>query len=189
MTSDTFHSRILSVLQKSRRALRLYTQGNAGKLTSQEEFQAELSSLQISEWREVNNFLVRKLSQAAEGPSAKRLVFEIFSVRTELAAEYKAAEEGMGTAQRELNSSVENNDFARSAILARSLVTLKARKQAYHAAHHEVDLIIRRSKITNCPDEREVNQTIELLEHQVVGNEELGTGYTPAKVIPLRRVR
>lgn len=192
MESETFRSRVLAVLQKGRRALRLYSSGSSSRVSTSQEFQSELSQLQVSEWREVNNNLVRKLSHAAESLNIRRVVFDIFAVRNELFSESNSAEAAMSNAQNELASSVENRDFARAAVLARSLVGLKARTQACQAAFHELDLVIRKSRVTVPTEEPEIKQTIELLEDQVVGGEGVNSFASNVEeqrgnVIPLRR--
>ena len=82
MESETFKTRILSLLQKSRKAVRLYSSASSEK---PEGIQKELSLGQVSEWREINTLLLKKLSQAAETPNSKRLVFDVFGVRNEFA--------------------------------------------------------------------------------------------------------
>jgi len=193
----------MTLIQKSRRALRLYTSAGAGSSVKDETDQHEFATVQVTEWREVNNLLLRKLTEAANSPNTKRLVYDVFALRGEFQALWRASEAELVISQRELIGCAERGDFVKAAALATSLVGLKARVQAGQAAHHELDLLIRKSRVVRPQegtegDERSVSATIELLDAQVVHD------YAPAlelvdlnppkqvaaggaKIIPLRR--
>jgi hypothetical protein len=146
MESESFRARVMALIQKSRRALRLYN--SAGSVSNLKvESTAELSAAQVQEWREVNSLLLRKLSEAVESPNTKKLIYDVFALRNEFQTIWRTSESELVQSQRELIACAERGDFIRSASLAVSLVSLKARLQAGQAAHHELDMLIRRSKV------------------------------------------
>lgn len=191
MESESFRSRVLTLIQKSRRALRLYTNAGATPITKSENVTAELSAAQVAEWREMNGMLLRKLSEAADSPNAKKLVFDVFALRNEFLTLWKASEGELVQGQRELVACAERGDFIRAASLAAKLVTLKARVQSGQAAHHELDTLIKRSRVVRPTMEMSEEavatlSTIELLDEQVVREsvlrEDDATTAPPAKV-------
>jgi hypothetical protein len=178
MESETFRTRVMALIQKSRRALRLYSSAGSSGLVKGEGSSIELSAVQVSEWREVNNLLLRKLTEASESPNNKSLVYDIFALRNEFQGLWRASEAEMVTSQRELIDCSERGDFVRATVLATNLVSLKARVQAGQAVHHELDVLIRKSRLVR-PDGEvgdesndlgDVRSTIELLDDQVVSD-------------------
>jgi hypothetical protein len=136
----------MALIQKSRRALRLYN--SAGTVSNlKTDSTVELSAAQVLEWREVNSLLLRKLSEAVESPNTKKLIYDVFALRNEFQNIWRTSESELVQSQRELIACAERGDFIRAASLAVNLVSLKARLQAGQAAHHELDMLIRRSKV------------------------------------------
>jgi hypothetical protein len=196
MESETFRSRVLALIQKSRRALRLYSHAGGQGLSRVEGLTPELSSNQVSEWRDVNSMLLKKLSDAVGSPSTKKLVYDVFALRNEFQTLWRASESELVQQQGELIAAAERGDFIKASSLAVGLVSLKARVQAGQAAHHELDILIRRSRVVRpARDINEDNQTvlstIELLDEHSIRDEEQGAAPAKAvvggKVIPLKR--
>jgi hypothetical protein len=203
MESESFRSRVVALIQKSRRALRLYTNSAGQVLARVEGSSPELSAAQVSEWREVNSLLLKKLTEAVDSPSTKKVVHDIFAIRNDFQLMWRASEGELVTQQRELVAAAERGDFIRASSLAVSLVSLKARVQAGQAAHHELDLLIKRSRVVRpaaelSEESAAILSTIELLDEQSVvepassgtrnvsgdvGRIAVGGG----KVIPLKR--
>ena len=198
MDSESFVSRVMALIQKSRRALRLYTSAGTTTYTRSEPSAADLSALQVAQWREVNGSLLKKLVEAAESANTKRTVHQVFALRGEFLTLCRSTEAELVQSQRELVSSSESGDFIRAATLAHGLVTLKARLQAAQAAHHELDLLITRSKVVRpaaelSEENATVLSTLELLDEQVVPEPEKETPVRMVagggKVIPLKKRR
>jgi hypothetical protein len=162
----------------------------------------ELSNAQVAEWREINSLLLRKLTESADSPSTKKLVYDVFALRSEFQSLWRTSESEMVQLQRELIASAERGDFIKASGLAVNLVSLKARVQAGQAAHHELDLLIKRSRVVRPAAELSeegatVLSTIELLDEQSVEDSQrtaaaesftrpkLAAG--AGKVIPLKR--
>jgi hypothetical protein len=163
---------------------------------------AELSNAQVAEWREINSLLLRKLTDSADSPSTKKLVYDVFALRSEFQSLWRTSESEMVQLQRELIASAERGDFIKASGLAINLVSLKARVQAGQAAHHELDLLIKRSRVVRPAAELSeegatVLSTIELLDEQSVQDShrvEAAESFTrpklaagAGKVIPLKR--
>ena len=176
MESETFRSRVVALIQKSRRALRLYSHAGGQGLSRVEGLTPELSANQVSEWRDVNSMLLKKLSESADSPSTKKLVYDVFALRNEFQTLWRTSESELVQQQTELIEASQRGDFIKASSLAVSLVSLKARVQAGQAAHHELDVLIRRSRVVrpaaSLNDENQtVLSTIELLDEQSVADE------------------
>lgn len=131
-------------MQRSRKALRLYS--SVERLPNDNT--SDLSELQISEWRRVNAELLKELGAALDQTTQKRMVNEVFGIRDQFYGEWKLSEADLHLKHRQLLECVENSDFIRASLLARELVALKARAQACQAAHHEVQELIHRSRVS-----------------------------------------
>ncbi len=195
MESESFVSRVMALIQKSRRALRLYSTAGASSL-SRDGIASDLSAAQVAQWREVNGLLLRKLTEAAEAPNTKKVIYDVFALRNEFQTLWRTTESELVQAQKELIGCAESGDFIRAASLSTSLVSLKARLQAGQAAHHELDLLIKRSKVVRpaaelSEESATVLSTLELLDEQVVTEpvrvvpQKIAIG--AGKVIPLKR--
>ena len=159
-------------MQKSRKAIRLYTTMG----TIPEESSSEFREIQVDEWKQINAELLKQLTSVLENPSSKHLAAEVFSVRDYFYGRWRMAESEMHVKQKELLFSSEHGDFVKAAILSRDLVGLKARTQAAQAAHHELDEVVQRSRVTMPP--------LELSRERVVPD----LAPPPrAKVIPIRK--
>ncbi len=196
MESESFVSRVMALIQKSRRALRLYSTAGNGSFTRGEGSVSDLPAVQVAQWREVNGLLLRKLTEAADSANTKKIIYDVFALRSEFQTLWRTTEAELVQSQKELIASSESGDFIRAATLATSLVSLKARLQAGQAAHHELDILIKRSKVVRpaaelSEESATVLSTLELLDDQVVQEPEkpvpvrmvAGAG----KVIPLKR--
>lgn len=177
-----FRSRLVQLMQRSRKALRLYSSVErvAGDNTS------ELADLQVSEWRRVNAELLKELNLAIGHPNQKRMVSEVFGIRDQFYGEWKLAEAEMHQKQNFLLESSENGDFVRASVLARELVTLKARTQACQAAHHEVQEVIQKSRVSQ-PRGEDTGEPVQPEKERTPEPRAAKEEIRVAKVIPLRK--
>jgi hypothetical protein len=175
MENPTFRSRLAELMQKSRKALRLYT--SMGRLQTSPT--AEFNEMQAEQWKEVNADLLRQISHALETPNSRLLANDIFALRDRFHSTWRNSEAEVHLKQKELLSCAEHGDFIKVAVLARELVLLKAREQASQAAHHELHEVLSRSRVAA--------PTIELSTEAVVEEEQLPRQI--ARVIPLRAVK
>lgn len=161
-------------MQKSRKALRLYT--SVGRLST--PVHSELNEMQVQQWKEVNADLLKQISAAMDSPNSRALVADIFTLRDRFYATWRSAEAEVHVKRKELLSAAENNDFIKAAVLGRDLVLLKAREQAAQAAHHEIQEVLTRSRVAQ--------PTIELSQEHIVPEPEQMPERHVAKIIPLR---
>jgi len=143
MESETFRSRLAQLVQKSRKAIRLYT--SMGKLGPD---RGEFAEVQVGQWREVNSELLRALSELLDNPNQRALAGQVFALRDRFCAEWRRVEADLRVKQQELISAAERSDFVRAAHLSRELVLLKAREQATQAAHHELEEVLKKSRLS-----------------------------------------
>lgn len=181
MDSLTFRSRLLKLLQKSRKAVRLYSSmERTGENSDFREVQAE-------EWRTVTSELLRDLTNVLENPNTRRLVSDIYAIRDRFYSDWRLSESDLHVAQRDLISAAEHGDFTKTASLSNRLIRLKAKVQACQAAHHEIYDVLSKSKVAEPTIilENEATQ-LESSQHE---QSKIEDGPQIAKVIPLRQKR
>jgi hypothetical protein len=183
MEGQTFRTKLAALVQKSRKALRLYT--TVGKGAS-----SDLAELQVAQWKEINAELVKQLTQAMEHAhsspgNSKKLMADVFSLRDRFYTSWRMAETDLHKKQKELLFCSENGDFIKASMLSRELVVLKARVQASQAVHHELHEVIKYSRTAAQPP-------IVLSEEVSLSQETMPESMEPptlmaANVIPMRR--
>ena len=135
MTRETFRVRLSQLIQKSRKALKLYT--NMAEVRNK-----RASEAQLSEWRDVNARLANELQKALSRSSVREASDMVYQLRDRFYGEWRFAEAELHEKQEQLIELAENAQFARVSQLAEELVQVKARKQATQAAHHELDTLL-----------------------------------------------
>lgn len=135
MSRETFRVRLSQLIQKSRKALKLYT-------NMAESRNRKASESQLAEWRDVNARLANELQKALSRSNTRDASDLVYQLRDRFYGEWRFAEAELHEKQDQLIELAENAQFARVAQLAEELVRIKARKQAAHAAHHELDTLL-----------------------------------------------
>lgn len=195
MDGETFRSRVVNLVSRSRKALRLYS--NVGRFHGDSSH--EYAGSQTEEWKSVTADLLRDLNTALElSRSVRELSQHIHTIRDRFNSQWRALEAEINPKHRDLIMSAEGGDFVKSSLLSAELVRLKARMQAAQAAHHELHDVLRRSKInrstieltgelTGSPalhDRSSADSVVR--ESTQIGIEE--PQITSAKVIPIRKI-
>jgi hypothetical protein len=121
--------------------------------------QAELSDAQVQEWREVNGELLRSLTTAVGRVTPRETAGDVGALRDRFHVAWRSNEASLHNRQQELISAAEKGDFIKAALVARELVTLRARVQASQAAFFELDLLVGQSR--NTPVELSRDQIVE----------------------------
>ncbi len=142
MDSGTFKTRLVSLLQKSRQAVRLYTE------MERSQDKLNYSDLQIFEWKSVNSELVKELYDLLDSfYNQKNLVAKTFAIVERFQIEQASLNNDMDKMKSELLLSSKNSDFAKSADLALKLVAVKAKNQALQAVLHELKNVVTKSNL------------------------------------------
>ncbi len=186
MQSPTLKVRLAQLVQKSKKALSLYT--SMGRKASRPE--DALSERQIEVWRQVTEKLFQTLIEIARDPVARNLLQRLLVVRDDFYELWRGQETELRMKQNALIEAANHADFIRCAELASELISLKAGVQAYQAAHQELQRVIGDSRprtqdfdnqelINVSPEDQSGQETETLLEHAEM----------QSKVIPLRRRR
>ncbi|MGI6523740.1 MAG: hypothetical protein ACOX2O_00365 [Bdellovibrionota bacterium] len=175
MESETFQIRVSKLIQKCRKAVRLYS--SVGRLAGVK--QNEFSELQVAEWKDVNILLLQGLTSIMEVPGRKGLSADLFALRDRFYMLWRAAESDMHMQHKDLLAVVEGSDFIKAAKLSSQLISLKARVQATQAAHHELQDLLDKSHL--------VPPAIELSKEAILSESVEEDTTSLAKVIPLRR--
>ena len=136
--SETLYTKTVNLLQKSRKALRLYKSLNYSK----NDKLAELKEKQAEEWRNLNAGLLEKLSEILSSPKQTEITNELGKLKENYYSEWRAVEADLHRLQRDLISASERGDFIKSASTSSELVALKAKMQATQAAYHELEELL-----------------------------------------------
>lgn len=176
MEDQTFRSRLVELMKKSRKAIRLY-----GSVYRGGEPSSRFAESQAQEWKNTNAELLRLLTAALDQPGQRQLTIDVISIRDRFEQEWKTVEEELQKLQSKLVSVSQHGDFIKAALLSSDLVVLKARFQAAQAAHHELDDIVRKCRV--------VGPAIELTKKEELPEapEVVEPTVRLAKVIPLAR--
>lgn len=186
MENETLRSRVALLVQKSRKALRLYS--SMGRFGGGEG--SEFAELQVAPWREVNAELLRELSAAFDNPNTRALTGAILALRDRFYGDWRRIEAELRLKQQELVSAAEHGDFIKAAHLSRDLIVCKAREQAAQAAHHELQDVVKRSKLSQPTIELSSDRAIEPEGNEPAAELDLFAGQpmrVGAKIIPLRK--
>jgi hypothetical protein len=89
---------------------------------------------------------------------------DVGALRDRFHVAWRSNEAALHGRQQELISAAEKGDFIKAALVARELVTLRARVQASQAAFFELDLLVGQGR----------NTPVELSRDQIVGSESIG---------------
>jgi len=169
MEEQTFRSRLVELLKKSRKASRLYS--GVGRTRRGSAF----AEVQAAEWLSVNNALVVQLSEALEDPSSTRLTASSLTLLSNLLTQSQLCSDELANKKQRLVSIAESGDFVQTALLSKELVATKARLQALQAAYAEVKGVVKRARTVM--DSVELNGELPLVEPE----------RKAAKIIPFRQ--
>lgn len=150
MEEQTFRSRLVELLSKSRKANRLY--GGVSRSSRGSEF----AESQASEWQTVNNDLTNQLSGVLDKDNSKTLPSDVLNILNTFTSQIDTTEAEISSKKARLIAIAEAGDFVQSSILSRELVTLRARSQALQAACSEIKSILKRNKSTAAGAEGQV---------------------------------
>ncbi|MDZ4785858.1 MAG: hypothetical protein SGJ02_07260 [bacterium] len=140
MEEQTFRSRLVDLLGKSRKATRLYSGVTRSKKGS------VLAEIQATEWLNVNNELVSQLSLILDEPTGKKLTFDITTLIDQLTDRSRNTIQEMQEKRRKLIAHAEIGDYVQAHVLSKELVSIKARVQALQAVFSELNSVIKRER-------------------------------------------
>ena len=175
MEDQTFKSRLVELLSKSRKAVRLYDGVSKSKRGS------AIAELQATEWLNVNTDLVTALSAILDDLSQKSLSAETSNILEQFTSRTLSTIESMHSKKRKLLSLAEEMDFSQASILSRELVGIKARVQALQAVNNELRSVLKKVK-----PQLDQSSQIELSNDDIFKPVKQKTPQI-AKVIPLRQ--
>lgn len=190
MDGETFRSRVINLVARSRKALRLYS--NVGKFQS--DAVSEITERQTREWKHVTADLLKELtSKLEETKTSRELVDAVYGLRDQFNIQWRSVEADLHPKQKELISAAESGDFVRASILSAELVLFKARMQAAHAAHHELEDVLKRSRVSKSTiilsnDMLSNDDALEDNGEPFVGELLASNAQPAAKVIPIRKI-
>ncbi len=138
MEGDTLRSKISQLLQRTRKAVRLY--GSVDRSGS--SGQSGLTVQQLEVWQAINSQLQRELIAVLENPNYKILPSNLRSIRDRYFNDWRTAQTEVRSGQKELVTAAERGDFVRTAVLSQKLIQFKAREQACHAVVHELEQVV-----------------------------------------------
>jgi hypothetical protein len=179
MNNATFRARLVSLLHRSKRAIRLYS----GVAKNYSTAPCDYTEQQAKEWELITTQLLRALTRVAEFPTNRELIETTWSLFELHEKECHRCDTDIRERQSLLIRASETGDFVRAASLSQELVSFKARSQALYAAYHELKVLLKNTRESKA--EKEVTQaplTLTLTDAHTT----LMVPHT-ARVIPLRR--
>lgn len=162
MDKSTFKTRLISLLQKSRQASKLYSE----LLNAQEHpFHSNTlsySKLQIVEWKNVNLELVAELETLLNDfYDQKTLISKSFKLYEKFKTEHVYELNNFNDKKSELLKAARNDDFAKSTKISLELVSLKSRNQALNAVLKELDKMLKLSKADSTKIDKNIENALE----------------------------
>ena len=152
MNASTVHSKVLSSIQKCRRAIRLYDS------IIKRDYNAKLSNLQSIEWKKTNEAFLEALYQIAQIDvrpkvstvlphsklnSFKNFTDELTQLMEEFYSQWRITQSILKSRQIELIAYVENSEFIKSSIISTELISLKAKMESSKAVFEEIYSILK----------------------------------------------
>lgn len=149
MEAGTFKSKLISLLQKSRQAARMYSEMQRGEdKCTPDKF--NYATLQIAEWKNVNLELVDELQFLINDfYNQKKLSLKLCSLYERFQIEQLSVSENLEKEKANLIKSTDNNDFSKSAKISLNLISLKSRNQALEAVLKELTKVLDKATLEN----------------------------------------
>ncbi len=141
MTTAPFSSRLLALLQRARRAVRMY--GSLGRPSSHPEQGNEERDAQAREWRVTNELLISRITALiGVRPVTAITPRELGGVVHQFEREAVELSTLLAEGNTRLIGFAEAADYIAAARTARELVILQARSQAIAAVIHELSVLL-----------------------------------------------
>lgn len=153
MEAQTFKSRLISLLQRSRQAARMYSE------MRRSNDKLNYADLQIKEWKNINLELVDELSILLDDfYDQKILIAKSFALLERFQIEQVSISTILQKKKDELSLAINKDDFAKSAKLSLELVSLKSRNQALEAVLNELNRMLEKCNITSPKIKKEIKK-------------------------------
>lgn len=136
MTADTFKSKLSKLINKSRKAIRLYSTVSSPRSRGKEKPYADI---QLEQWRETNEDLLNNLMQIIKNTNMRKAINDILIIRNRYADMVGKLDFKIKHFHKELVSSSVSSDFVKAAKVSGDLVPLKAKYDAVKAVAQELD--------------------------------------------------
>lgn len=134
MDKETLLLKIAKLIQRSRKAVRIYSSMIKGGNVVQEKY----AEVQASQWRDVNNTLLKKLSLIYEQKKTSTLARDFHFLCEGFVDEWRTYQTNLHKLQKELIALSEVGDFVKAGSLVNQLISMKAKIQALEAVCHEL---------------------------------------------------
>lgn len=163
--SDSLRLQILEIVQRSRKAARLYssslTRVNAENLEVNEKLY--LTEIQTKQWHDANQQLVKYLTVALNQANSVRLRQGVLDYFFEVKGILEDINRELVSSQTLLIIASESGDYLRAYQLSRHLVKLNAQLQAFQANFYELNRAVKNLvKQSELSPSKELDEAIEL---------------------------
>ena len=141
MTTDTFKTKLSKLINKSRKAVRLYsTVARPGLGKSNERPYADI---QLAEWRMTNEDLLGKLLTIIKNSNIRKAINDIAILKSQYTKTVNDLSLIINTKHRELIETTNIGDFVKIAKISYELIPLKAKLESKKAVLNELeDLVV-----------------------------------------------
>ncbi len=136
----TVEARVVALMQRARKALRIYA---SVERTPGDSANAEFVELQAREWRSANEQLLRRLAALVDRGLASLTIARIATIQAEFASELATTRAEYEHQVVRAHDSLARANFVQAAIETRSLVGMKARLESLLAIEQEFATVLR----------------------------------------------
>lgn len=137
MSDETFKSKLSKLIQKSRKAIRIYSQASTpGTLRSSTK---PFADQQIAVWYQINEELLEFLVEITRNAHLRKVANESFSYAKRCQEKVREERQQLESKHQQLVRYSESGDFINSAKLSSELIHLKACVQARGAVLTELE--------------------------------------------------
>ncbi len=136
MSSDTFKTKLAKLIQKSRKAIRIYSAVGRDSIGRPSK---PYSDMQLKAWYNVNEELLMFLQEVTTKLHLRQVASEILKYAQKLSSQISPEQQKLNSDHRLLIQYTESADFVNSAKLSQELIVLKSRIEAKKAVLHELE--------------------------------------------------
>ncbi len=154
MSSDTFKTKLAKLIQKSRKAIRIYSTVGRDSIGRPSK---PYSDMQLKAWYNINEELLLFLQDVTTKLHLRQVATETLKYAQKLSAQLHPEQIRLNSDHRLLLHFTEAGDFVNSAKLSQELIVLKAKIEAKKAVLNELEDLLSSANL-KLPVTHQINQ-------------------------------
>lgn len=141
MNTDSFKVKLNKLIQKSRKAIRIYSSASSSSFSPRGESKP-FADLQLQEWRNANEELLSFLIKTTNSINLRKVFKELEIYRNQLLRQLKAKKAELEEGDRRLSVYLDSHDYVNINMLSKSLVVIKTFVAAKEAVIIELNHVL-----------------------------------------------